>query len=47
MITKKRIRKDGGFDIDARLLPEDKDFKNTKKLCWLPNKPKLLVKQPF
>ena len=42
-IIEKKVRKDGGFDIVGELLPDDKDFKKTKKVCWLPFKKELLV----
>lgn len=28
--------------VRGELLLDDKDFKNTKKVCWLANKPELL-----
>ena len=44
VVTKKTQRPDGGFDLEAELKLEDKDFKKTKKVCWLPNHPDFTVR---
>ena len=42
-IHKKEIQPDGSYLITAEYLPEDKDFKKTKKITWLANNTNLLV----
>jgi hypothetical protein len=38
----KKTEKDQGIELEAEYLPEDKDFKSTKKLCWLDAKSPLV-----
>lgn len=35
---------DGSFVVEATLTPEDKDFKDTRKVCWVPADPALNVR---
>jgi glutamyl-tRNA synthetase len=42
-IHTKEIQPDGSYLITAEYLPEDKDFKKTKKITWLANNTNLLV----
>jgi hypothetical protein len=37
-------KEDNGYDIKAEYLPDDKDFKKTRKVCWLPDKEDLIVR---
>jgi len=41
-IVEKVENKDGSLTIRGELMPDDKDFKKTKKVSWLPNKEDLL-----
>ncbi len=43
MIHTKDLQQDGSYLITAEYLPEDKDFKKTKKITWLANNTNLLV----
>jgi glutamyl-tRNA synthetase len=43
MINTKELQQDGSYLITAEYLPEDKDFKKTKKITWLADKTNLLV----
>lgn len=42
-ILTKELQQDGSYNITAEFLPEDKDFKKTTKLTWLPKGTNLLV----
>lgn len=42
-ILTKDLKEDGSYLITAEYLPEDKDFKKTKKITWLANNTQLLV----
>lgn len=42
-IITKELQADGSYLITAEFLPEDKDFKKTKKITWLANNTNLLV----
>ncbi len=42
-IHTKDLKEDGSYLITAEYLPEDKDFKKTKKITWLANKTNLLI----
>jgi glutamyl-tRNA synthetase len=42
-ILTKELQADGSYLITAEFLPEDKDFKKTKKITWLANNTNLLV----
>lgn len=42
-IHTKELQPDGSYLITAEYLPEDKDFKKTKKITWLANNTNLLV----
>jgi glutamyl-tRNA synthetase len=46
-IHTKEAQPDGSFLLTAEYLPEDKDFKKTKKLTWLANNTNLLVANLF
>ncbi len=37
------MKEDGSYLITAEYLPEDKDFKKTKKITWLANNTNLLL----
>ena len=43
LIHKKQAQPDGSFAIEAEYLPEDQDFKKTKKVTWLANNTNLIV----
>ena len=43
MILTKDLQQDGSYLITAEYLPEDKDFKKTKKITWLADKTNLIV----
>ena len=42
-ILTKEINADGSFSLTGEYLPEDKDFKTTKKITWLAESKNLLV----
>lgn len=43
LIHTKDLQQDGSYLMTAEYLPEDKDFKKTKKITWLANNTNLLV----
>ena len=43
-IVKKTTNDDGSINLECSHKPEDKDWRAYSKVCWLPNKPELIVK---
>lgn len=43
MILSKEAQPDGSFNLTGKYLPEDKDFKTTKKITWLAEDSNLVI----
>lgn len=43
VLISKKTDTDTGILLEGEYLPEDKDFKSTKKLCWLDAKSPLVI----
>lgn len=46
-ILTKELQQDGSYAITAEFLPDDKDFKKTKKITWLADNTNLLIANLF